>query len=336
MLNKKIASELAIGIILIIAISVGGIFWWQGSKLSSTDKQLIVENSKESATEFLKNKLAAKNCKKDFWGSVCFIEKNNNKCGDKENLMIVDNFLCECIDTSDCSKCLGGSLCEKCLEGWMCEMTTPNPALVYCVENGGVFEIKNADKNQIGYCEFNDGSECEGEAYFRKECEKNEPFVITNKTENWQKYKNKKFGFEFEYPEGWKITEDKSGFAHHDALLILSPKIENEYNAALNFVVDIEKSGENPKEWFANNWENTDLSEKYKGRTSQLTVNGYATFYASDILNSEKNYVFSNGKNLILSFSFKEKEKRSVYSYSYEDYLPEFEKLIKSVKFTEQ
>ncbi len=47
----------------------------------------------------------------------------------------------------------------------------PNPASVYCQEQGGRLEIRTAaDGGQTGYCIFPDGSECEEWAFFRGEC----------------------------------------------------------------------------------------------------------------------------------------------------------------------
>ena len=47
----------------------------------------------------------------------------------------------------------------------------PNPASVYCVENGGKLEIRSGkDGGQVGYCVFEDGSECEEWVFFRGEC----------------------------------------------------------------------------------------------------------------------------------------------------------------------
>ncbi len=47
----------------------------------------------------------------------------------------------------------------------------PNPASVYCQEQGGRLEIRtDADGGQAGYCVFPDGSECEEWAFFRGEC----------------------------------------------------------------------------------------------------------------------------------------------------------------------
>ena len=47
----------------------------------------------------------------------------------------------------------------------------PNPASVYCEENGNKLEIQTAaDGSQSGVCVFLDGSTCDEWAYFRGEC----------------------------------------------------------------------------------------------------------------------------------------------------------------------
>jgi putative hemolysin len=47
----------------------------------------------------------------------------------------------------------------------------PNPASVYCKENGNQLEIRTAaDGSQYGICIFPDGSTCDEWAYFRGEC----------------------------------------------------------------------------------------------------------------------------------------------------------------------
>ena len=47
----------------------------------------------------------------------------------------------------------------------------PNPASVYCTEQGNKHEIRMAaDGSQNGICVFPDGSECDEWAYFRGEC----------------------------------------------------------------------------------------------------------------------------------------------------------------------
>lgn len=47
----------------------------------------------------------------------------------------------------------------------------PNPAAVYCEEQGGTVDIReDAEGNQYGVCVFDDGSECDEWAFFRGEC----------------------------------------------------------------------------------------------------------------------------------------------------------------------
>ena len=47
----------------------------------------------------------------------------------------------------------------------------PNPASVYCTDQGGRLEIRtDASGGQQGICVFTDGSECDEWAFFRGEC----------------------------------------------------------------------------------------------------------------------------------------------------------------------
>ncbi len=47
----------------------------------------------------------------------------------------------------------------------------PNPASVFCEQNGGKLDIRTAaDGSQSGVCVFSDGSECDEWAFFRGEC----------------------------------------------------------------------------------------------------------------------------------------------------------------------
>jgi putative hemolysin len=47
----------------------------------------------------------------------------------------------------------------------------PNPAAVYCIEQGYELETRDEADGQASYCIFPDGSECEEWAFFRGECE---------------------------------------------------------------------------------------------------------------------------------------------------------------------
>jgi dipeptidase D len=46
----------------------------------------------------------------------------------------------------------------------------PNPASVFCIDEGYELEIRDETGGQVGYCLFPDGSECEEWAFYRGEC----------------------------------------------------------------------------------------------------------------------------------------------------------------------
>jgi len=51
------------------------------------------------------------------------------------------------------------------------QVNIPNPASVYCAQQGNIIEIRTAaDGSQTGICTFPDGSTCDEWAYFRGEC----------------------------------------------------------------------------------------------------------------------------------------------------------------------
>lgn len=52
----------------------------------------------------------------------------------------------------------------------------PNPASVYCKEQGGVLEHRMVEAGQKGFCIFDDGSECGQWDFFRRECKKGKRF----------------------------------------------------------------------------------------------------------------------------------------------------------------
>jgi putative hemolysin len=113
------------------------------------------------------------------------------------------------------------------------ESELPNPASVFCEEQGGIVEIRsNPDGSQYGVCLFPDGSECEEWAFFRGECQPGAtepPVPVPTATslpvpaETAQPlplvsgYTNDAFGFAFGLPEGWEVEE------HEDYVLFNTP-----------------------------------------------------------------------------------------------------------------
>jgi putative hemolysin len=101
----------------------------------------------------------------------------------------------------------------------------PNPASVFCEENGGKLELRSDQAGAVtGICIFPDGSECEEWAFFRKECQPGEFFVTPDAsilplpaednltpTEEvdefgWKVYHDLERGFSFHYPSDAAVT----------------------------------------------------------------------------------------------------------------------------------
>jgi putative hemolysin len=102
----------------------------------------------------------------------------------------------------------------------------PNPASVYCEQNGGTLEIRpDTAGNQSGVCLFPDGSECDEWAYFRGECapahSTPEPTVDT--ANGWKVYRNEVMGFSFQYPADAAIMLDDNGYT----VYVNGPVVDN-------------------------------------------------------------------------------------------------------------
>ena len=69
---------------------------------------------------------------------------------------------------------LGIVLCTSCNPGQAppsSQADMPNPASVYCEENGGRLELREDGSGSVaGVCIFSDGSECDEWAFFRGDC----------------------------------------------------------------------------------------------------------------------------------------------------------------------
>ncbi len=117
----------------------------------------------------------------------------------------------------------------------------PNPASVYCEQQGNRLEIRTAaDGSQSGVCIFPDGSECDEWAYFRGECAPGSsqtsgsaasatdavpaaysPGLVTPDAASyagWLRYPDEKYGFAFRYPPEWEaeldLRSDSTSYQH--------------------------------------------------------------------------------------------------------------------------
>jgi putative hemolysin len=97
------------------------------------------------------------------------------------------------------------------------EMGLPNPASVYCEEQGGTLEIQKDEAGaELGICKFNDGSQCEEWAFFRKECAPGDSLPTPPPAET-ARYTNTVYGFSINPSSDWAIEE------YEDYLLFLRP-----------------------------------------------------------------------------------------------------------------
>jgi putative hemolysin len=107
------------------------------------------------------------------------------------------------------------------------EPNLPNPATVFCEQNGGKLEFRqDASGGVTGICVFPDGSECDEWAYFRQGCKPGDsslnPVPSASPMEDvlsptipaeaasdgWKIYHNEQFGYRFEYPADAQIILD--------------------------------------------------------------------------------------------------------------------------------
>ncbi len=101
----------------------------------------------------------------------------------------------------------------------------PNPASVYCEQNGGKLEMRqDSSGGTAGICKFPDGSECDEWAYFRGECKSGAARAAAQLTETltptgpaptalpevsadgWKIYRNNELGYIFHYPSDTTIS----------------------------------------------------------------------------------------------------------------------------------
>jgi putative hemolysin len=107
----------------------------------------------------------------------------------------------------------------------------PNPASVYCEEQGNKLEIRTAaDGSQSGACIFPDGSECDEWAYYRGECGSTsmEPTSVSPEVDSygWKIYRNEALGYSFHYPAEAQLGIDDNPLA---SLSISGPGMGDEF-----------------------------------------------------------------------------------------------------------
>ncbi len=115
------------------------------------------------------------------------------------------------------------------------EAGLPNPASVYCEEQGGKLEIRDEENGQRGVCIFDDGSECDEWAYFRNECQPGDSLsaptatpetAVTPAGDGWLTYQNEEPAFSFLYPADATIVPGDDPL---QSLTIQGPLVAGDY-----------------------------------------------------------------------------------------------------------
>lgn len=102
----------------------------------------------------------------------------------------------------------------------------PNPAAVYCEQQGYRLEIRTAaDGSQSGVCIFPDGGECDEWAFYRGECAPSDlnPQSTETSVNDWQTYRDEEMGFSFLYPSEAAIELGDNGYT----VFVNGPVVDN-------------------------------------------------------------------------------------------------------------
>lgn len=141
----------------------------------------------------------------------------------------------------------------------------PNPASVFCEQQGTKLEIRTAtDGSQSGVCIFPDGSECDEWAYFRGECapptqngQNSSPTQIPTVMpiypadyQGWWTYTHAVYNFSIMLPEDWSVdattVNDPLVNGH---MLMLYPRQQGEGAEGLLIRMTFRRTGEETLLW---------------------------------------------------------------------------------------
>jgi putative hemolysin len=112
----------------------------------------------------------------------------------------------------------------------------PNPASVYCKQNGGILDLRTSETGAMqGVCVFPDGSECDEWLFFRGTCEPGDSLLPVEETPQeesqapgdvWNTWQDEQLGFSFQYPPGASVVKNDDPLR---GLSIVGPLVGDEH-----------------------------------------------------------------------------------------------------------
>lgn len=296
MFNKKITIELAVGIIVLIALPVGGYLLFDARKVEAPVTQVINPNNlpkgnnqnleipNKAYYDSFREKCNQLEC---CLSSVVEAEKNQSLLFKGNNF---ESAICPENSKPESLLCPGSF--TWCVSN---KIGIANPASVYCEENGGKLEIQTAaDGSQTGMCVLVDGTKCEEWAFMRGECKAGDTQSQID-TSNWKTYKNEKFGFAVEYPRDWIIREN-------DKIIIFnSVETEKEVSNLIENKIGADAIPDISIEYFEKLKDEYNFNAgDYKALEEYLVKSGSFSSIQEIILSNEKAWFVKSDSDIIL------------------------------------
>lgn len=113
----------------------------------------------------------------------------------------------------------------------------PNPASVYCEENGGRLDLRTSDSGAVaGVCVFADGSECDEWQFYRGTCKPGDSLVTAEEatphggsqsvSDGWTTWHDDALGFSFQYPADASLVPNDDPLA---GLSVVGPLVGDDH-----------------------------------------------------------------------------------------------------------
>lgn len=229
-MNKKIASEIAIGVIVLIAIIIGGIFYWQSKKVPAVSNQQTVVNNKPvvsvveqqqaqtSEQSYIEVREFGIKIPADsvIIGDLTYVYK---KAGTDNVLVDMVTFSSKSLTAVD-KNCGIGSGAGPTIQKIIGTPSRPAGGADPEYYTSRLSDIKQFNGYFLVFMNSQDSCTMGKHVDLEKKLDqtistgfKNAELINQDETANWQTYTNTKYGFEFKYPKDWKTKIEADNVA---------------------------------------------------------------------------------------------------------------------------